>query len=226
MNYKLEIWQIIISFSASGNSLRSLQATCLSLTIYWFGCSSASASPIKMVSIPLCLSLVYFTLLFPLFDPAWYVAGSELPWVVSHQIPAISISPYRLPSGGTPISCALTRTWQLYQPAPIVLQNISMACTPFLKQSHLCSWLRTNNSMNTSAFILNNKVEMKRNFTLCVSWGLVFMFGLKKSILDWFFCIYCYCQRINWWIFHLMSQVEWAPRHTVRRILIYSASWC
>lgn len=35
--------------------------------------------------------------------------------------------------------------------------------------------------MNTSAVILNNKVEMKRNFTLCINQSLVFMFELKKK---------------------------------------------
>lgn len=35
--------------------------------------------------------------------------------------------------------------------------------------------------MNSSDVMLNNKVEMRRNFTLCVSQGLVFMFWLKKK---------------------------------------------
>lgn len=106
------------------------------------------------------------------------------------------------------LGCTLTGVWQLYQLPETVLWSNPLAHTLFLKQSHFCSWLRTNNYMNTSAVILNNKVEMKRNFTLCINQSLVFMFGLKKSIPDWFLCIYRYCQRINWWIFHLMSQVE------------------
>lgn len=46
--------------------------------------------------------------------------------------------------------------------------------------------------MKSSDVMLNNKVEMRRNFTLRVSQGLVFMFGLRKkknqSVID--FCVY------------------------------------
>lgn len=44
--------------------------------------------------------------------------------------------------------------------------------------------------MNTSAVILDNKVEMKRNFTLCISQGFVFMFRLKKNQFQIDFCVY------------------------------------
>lgn len=44
--------------------------------------------------------------------------------------------------------------------------------------------------MNTSAVGLNNKVEMKRNFTLCISQSLVFMFRLKKNQFQIDFYVY------------------------------------
>lgn len=44
--------------------------------------------------------------------------------------------------------------------------------------------------MNTSAVVLNNKVEMKRNFTLCISQSLVFMFRLKKNQFQIDFYVY------------------------------------
>ena len=118
-----------------------------------------------------------------------------------HQSAVIRTPRYWLPSRDS---------YQLYSHMHVTTLLAHLDCasdhlhsthTPFLKQSHFCSWLRTNNYMNTSAVILNNKVTVKRNFTLCISQGLVFMFRLKKSIPDWFLCIYRYCQRINWWIF-------------------------
>lgn len=165
------------------------------------------------------------SLLFPTIDPAWYASDFDYPgWSLS-DLTDQCFSPPVAFWGDSYQLCSYMHLTTLLADSDSVSDHLPGAHT-FLKQPHLCSWLRTNNSINTSAFILNNKVEMKRNFTLCASWGLVFMFGLKKSILDWFLCIYCYCQRINWWIFHLMSQVKRAPRHTVRRILIFSTSCC
>lgn len=96
-NYKWEIWQIIISFSATESLLWSLWSNMPQphdLLIWPHHWHSLSILPFQCSSLPLILP--------------------GLPWVVSCQISLISVSLHRLPSRETPINCALTCIWQLY----------------------------------------------------------------------------------------------------------------